>query len=107
MCAPTCSRSGRSFTNCSRAACRWTSGLATALRPPGTRRLCEEEPLRPSTVILRSPAAKELQGGVIARALREELDWVVLKALEKQPDNRYPSVTALSDDLQAYLRNAP
>ena len=32
---------------------------------------------------------------------------MVLKALEKQPDNRYPSVTALSADLQAYLRNAP
>jgi len=71
------------------------------------RRLCEEEPLRPSTIILRSSAAKAPQERVIARALREELDWVVLKALEKQPDNRYPSVTALSDDLQAYLRNAP
>lgn len=71
------------------------------------RRICEEEPLRPSTVILRSRVTKEQDEQSIAKALREELDWVVLKALEKQPDNRYPSVTALSDDLQAYLRNTP
>ena len=70
-------------------------------------RICNDEPLRPSTAILRSATARQGPQQVIAKALRDELDWVVLKALEKEPDNRYPSVTALADDLQAYLRNAP
>jgi tetratricopeptide (TPR) repeat protein len=42
-----------------------------------------------------------------AAALCNDLDWVILKALEKLPDDRYPSVTALADDLQNYLNDLP
>lgn len=34
---------------------------------------------------------------------RRELDWIVLKCLEKEPDRRYQSVGALADELDRFL----
>lgn len=70
------------------------------------KRICEEEPLRPSTCVLRARAEGRLVH-IPATALSNDLDWVILKALEKLPDDRYPSVTALADDLQNYLNDLP
>jgi len=36
-----------------------------------------------------------------------DLQTIVLKALEKDPERRYSSVAALNDDLERYLRNEP
>lgn len=36
-----------------------------------------------------------------------ELDWVVMKALEKDPERRYSSVAEFSSDLQNYLEGLP
>jgi serine/threonine-protein kinase len=41
------------------------------------------------------------------RALRGDLDAIVLKALRKEPDQRYPSVQALADDVRRYLTGHP
>lgn len=41
------------------------------------------------------------------QALRGELDAVVLKAMAKEPERRYPSVSALADDLRRYLGGFP
>ena len=38
-----------------------------------------------------------------AKALAGDLDAIVLKAIRKEPDERYPSVDALADDLRRYL----
>jgi len=70
------------------------------------KRICEEEPLRPSTCVLRARAEGRLVH-IPATALSNDLDWVILKALEKQPDDRYPSVTALANDLQNFLNDLP
>ncbi len=48
---------------------------------------------RPSTV---APPARR-------RALRGDLDTVLLKALKKSPDERYATVRALADDIQRHL----
>lgn len=42
-----------------------------------------------------------------ATALSEELDWVVLRALEKDPRRRYPSVNALAAEVDRYLGGEP
>src|SRR5205085_1251361 len=38
---------------------------------------------------------------------RGELDWVVMKALEKDRNRRYDSASALAADVQRYLRDEP
>ena len=61
------------------------------------RTICEVEPPRPSAV---APPADR-------RALAGDLDNIVLKALQKAPAARYPSVAALADDLVRYLDGRP
>jgi tetratricopeptide (TPR) repeat protein len=41
------------------------------------------------------------------RALRGDLDNIVAKALKKAPGGRYPSVSAMAEDLRRYLRHEP
>ncbi|MET0581292.1 MAG: serine/threonine-protein kinase, partial [Pseudoxanthomonas sp.] len=67
------------------------------------------EPLKPSLAAQRST-----DGGLAspnsrrqARRLRGDLDNIALKALAKIPEHRYPSVEALSQDLQRHLQGRP
>ncbi len=41
------------------------------------------------------------------RALRGDLDTIVLKALKKRPADRYATVTAFADDLRRHLKHEP
>jgi serine/threonine protein kinase len=43
----------------------------------------------------------------LRRLLRGDLDTIVAKALKKNPQERYVSVTALADDLTRYLKHEP
>ncbi len=43
----------------------------------------------------------------LRRGLRGDLDTIVGKALKKDPQERYASVTGFADDLQRYLRHEP
>jgi serine/threonine protein kinase/tetratricopeptide (TPR) repeat protein len=58
--------------------------------------LREEEPSRPSSC-----------ASADRRALRGELDWIILKAMAKEPSRRYSSAAALSEDLQRHLTDRP
>ena len=49
------------------------------------------------------PPAPSVAAGASGRELRGELDAIVLQALRKDPEQRYPSVRALADDLRAWL----
>jgi serine/threonine protein kinase len=42
-----------------------------------------------------------------ADRVRGDLDWIVMKALEKDPDRRYASAEALAADLARYRRDEP
>lgn len=66
------------------------------------------EPGRPSHVVARK--AKEGGGAAAkrrARLLAGDLDNIVLKALSKQPEQRYASVEALAQDLRRHLDGQP
>ena len=75
----------------------------------------EDEPPRPSTRISTLDAAGSRtiaqQHGVDARQLghqlRGELDWIVMKALEKDRSRRYESANELAKDVQRYLSDEP
>jgi serine/threonine protein kinase/Flp pilus assembly protein TadD len=43
----------------------------------------------------------------LARHLRQELEWIPLKAMRKEPAERYRSASELADDIQNYLCGAP
>ena len=43
----------------------------------------------------------------LVRCVRGELDWIVMKCLEKERSRRYDSAAALADDLERYLRDEP
>ena len=58
------------------------------------RAICEEEPPLPSTV-------------ANTRALRGDLDNIMMKGLEKQPERRYVAVGELRDDLKRYRQGLP
>lgn len=43
----------------------------------------------------------------LLRALQGELEWITLRALEKDPDRRYPSASELAADIRRYLADEP
>lgn len=45
--------------------------------------------------------------GSLVRALRGDLDRIVMKAIAKEPSRRYDSVAALAEDIRRYLRDQP
>lgn len=61
---------------------------------------CERDPVRPSD---RVPAARRAE----RRRLRGDLDAIVLQAMERDPEDRYPSVQQLADDLRRSLDHRP
>jgi serine/threonine protein kinase/Tfp pilus assembly protein PilF len=78
------------------------------------RILREEEAPKPSTRISTLGQAASTVAGQrqidpkrLSRLLRGELDWIVLKALEKDRNRRYESASALAADVQRHLHNEP
>jgi eukaryotic-like serine/threonine-protein kinase len=71
--------------------------------------IVDTEPPRPSEAIPSAddPVAKQRGSAPekLRRQLRGDLDTIVGKALKKNPQERYRSVTGLADDLQRYLKH--
>ena len=74
----------------------------------------EIEPPRPSARLTRDVSlltlaahARATEPHALLRTLRSDLDWVVMRAIEKDPERRYPSVSELAADVQRYLRHEP
>ncbi|MBL9140641.1 MAG: serine/threonine protein kinase, partial [Phycisphaerae bacterium] len=75
------------------------------------RAIVEVDPPTPSQRLAREPetlqsvaSARGLTPVQLVAALRGELDWIVMKALEKSPDRRYSGAKDLADDVQRHLR---
>lgn len=59
-------------------------------------------------VIPPRPSARVAEKSAVSpRSLRGDLDWIVLKALEKDPARRYESAGAMANDLQRFLHHIP
>lgn len=74
------------------------------------RSILEVQAPRASAVMARVAAAGGEQAGAarrLSRRLRGDLDTILLKALQKEPAQRYASVEALAQDLRRFLEGRP
>ncbi|MCA8960157.1 MAG: tetratricopeptide repeat protein [Planctomycetes bacterium] len=62
---------------------------------------------RPREGIARVAADRSTDPTTLVRALRHDLDWIVMKSIASDPTQRYASADALSDDLRRYLEGEP
>jgi serine/threonine protein kinase len=77
------------------------------------RLIKEEEPPRPSLRLSGSgslpsvAAQRRLEPAKLSRLVRGELDWIVMKCLEKDRARRYGTASGLARDLERYLADDP
>ena len=73
----------------------------------------EQEPPRPSTKLSTAAGLASLAAtrgtdpGRLAGLLRGEVDWIVMKALEKDRNRRYETATGLAADVRRHLDGEP
>jgi serine/threonine protein kinase/WD40 repeat protein len=73
----------------------------------------DEEPPKPSTRLSSTEklpaisAQRHTEPAKLTRQVRGELDWIVMKALEKDRNRRYETANGLAMDLQRYLADEP
>jgi serine/threonine protein kinase/regulation of enolase protein 1 (concanavalin A-like superfamily) len=78
------------------------------------RMIKEEEPPRPSTRLSDSgeplasiSAQRQMEPAKLTRLVRGELDWIVMKALEKDRNRRYETANGFAQDVQRYMADEP
>ncbi|MBI3417513.1 MAG: protein kinase [Verrucomicrobia bacterium] len=79
------------------------------------RTIRDVEPARPSTRISTLVAAeltaiakhRQAEPAKLATLIRGDLDWIVMKCLEKDRARRYETATGLAADIQRHLNNEP
>ncbi|MBO0697725.1 MAG: protein kinase [Zavarzinella sp.] len=88
--------------------------LKTAGHDEIRRIIREEEPVKPSTRLSTLGQAVETVSAnrgsdprKLSALCRHELDWIAMKALDKDRNRRYETVGALALDVQRYLNDEP
>ncbi|HEY6563434.1 MAG TPA: serine/threonine-protein kinase, partial [Pirellulaceae bacterium] len=88
--------------------------MRSAAWPELQRMIRDEDPPTPSTRVsglgdqLTSIAKQRSTEPMrLGSSLRGELDWIVMRAMDKDRARRYQSATALADDVERFLRNEP
>ncbi len=78
------------------------------------RMICEEEPTKPSAKVstLGKTAAtvfedRRTDPKRLSALIRGDLDWIVMKALEKDRTRRYETAHGFASDVRRYLNNEP
>src|SRR5713226_611403 len=78
------------------------------------RMIKEEEPPKPSTRLSDSgealasiSAQRQMEPVKLTKLVRGELDWIVMKTLEKDRNRRYETANGLAQDIQRYLNDEP
>jgi serine/threonine protein kinase len=74
------------------------------------RKIRDDEPPKPSTRLTESKAAlpsisaqRQTEPSRLARLIRGDLDWIVMKALEKDRSRRYETASSLARDVERHL----
>jgi serine/threonine protein kinase len=75
----------------------------------------EKEPVRPSTKLatlkgdelMTTARRRSVATSKLANLLRGDLDWIVMKCLEKDRSRRYDTANGLAADLKRHLNNEP
>ncbi len=94
--------------------------LATGVRPyrlegrpfaEQVRAVCDVDPPRPSTMVVRAEASRVFTPDEEAQRLRSllrgDLDAIAAKALRKESEHRYATVAELASDLRRHLEGRP
>jgi eukaryotic-like serine/threonine-protein kinase len=88
--------------------------LRTAAFAEMTRMIREDEPPAPSTRISKLGANGEKiakhrgsDAGSLSRHFRGDLDWIVMRALEKDRTRRYNTASAFAEDVVRHLEDRP
>ncbi len=78
------------------------------------RMIKEEEPTKPSTRLSDSgealasiSALRRMEPAKLAKLMRGELDWIVMKCLEKERNRRYETANSFAADVRRYLNDEP
>jgi eukaryotic-like serine/threonine-protein kinase len=79
------------------------------------RMIREEEPLCPSArvctlkgdVLSTVADQRKIDPQKLSQSLRGEVDWIVMKCLEKDRNRRYDSANSLAADIERYLNDEP
>jgi hypothetical protein len=79
------------------------------------RALCEREPQKPSerlrslepSELAEIAARRRIEPSKLISALRDDLDWIAMKALQKDRQRRYATANGLAVDVQRYLHGEP
>jgi eukaryotic-like serine/threonine-protein kinase len=78
------------------------------------RMIKEEEPPKPSTRLSDSgealasiSAQRHTEPAKLAKLMRGELDWIVMRALEKDRNRRYETANGFAADVKRYLNDEP
>jgi non-specific serine/threonine protein kinase/serine/threonine-protein kinase len=82
--------------------------------PELQRLIREADPPTPSTRVRKTgqrgmiaARGRGTDPSTLSRLLQGDLDWIVMKAIEKQRDLRYESVDAFAADIERYLNDEP
>ena len=78
---------------------------STRSLPEKVKHICHQEPLPPSRFVRQDILGDH--AGAISRQLAGDLDAIVLKALAKEPWDRYASAELLGEDLRRHLAGRP
>ena len=70
------------------------------------RMICEDDPVKPSVAVCIGERPPD-DGRKLSRRLAGDLDAIVLKAMRKEPEQRYRSVEQFSEDIQRHLHGLP
>ena len=91
-----------------------SESLRSATPEEMRRQIRERDPSRPSDRLVSEKGTapevaskRRTESRQLARALKGDLDWIVMKALEKDRERRYASARELAQDIERHLNHEP